>query len=164
MKLTRSFKQITSSAIITAGVVIGYFQILQTSNSSFFKSGRITWGEAKTLSDEFVNHKLLKVTHTGYPTGNGLDTTEPLRGFVFDADDLREILNTNRSRETPDEVVFYLGREEEKVGDWPFRHSAIHIIAVGRKANKLLIEDKMTGKNEPSIYDKADPCPPFCAD
>ena len=161
----KNIVQHSLTAIISAGLglLISYIQFSGNGSltASIAKSERITWKDAGTLKTEFLDKKHFKVTYED-STNPGVEITKPLVGFVFNANHLREILNDNRSKQIPDEVIFYFGQEAEKAGNWPFKHSVIHIIAVGMKGRELLINDADPRRDSPSIYDKADPCPPFC--
>lgn len=161
MKLSKSFVQISSTAIITSAIYIIYFLFFSGAPTlSFMKSDRITWPEATQLKTEYINYKPLRVTHKGQSTTDP-EKTADLQGFVFDAAHLNEIINNNQSASgNPDKVIFYLG-QDGKAGGLFTKHGIIHIIAVGIKGDILLIDDK-SGANLPSIFDKADPCPPFC--
>ena len=158
----KNIVQHSLTAILSAGLVIIYFLFTKnSSNSSFLASSeRIPLDTALKYREHFDNLKPLRVTPTGVFYSDP-EKTEPLEGFVFNASDLYEIVRENHSGLTPNEVIFYFGQDGE-AGPSTDRHGVIHIIAIGRKNNKLLIKDKDTVRNEPSIFDKADPCPPFC--
>ena len=115
------------------------------------KSGPITKVDAQKLRDEYNTSTLALQTSMS-------NRAVSLQGFVFDADDLREILDRNTSKIKPDSVIFYFGKEPgltlPNVANW-------HIIAYGMKGKQLLDFTKTAGKAE-SIKDKADPCPPNC--
>jgi len=162
MKINKSFVLPIITGLIGAGIASIYFQFSgnPTLDIAAARSERISLKDAVDYQRKFDKIKPLRVTHKGVYNSNA-EKTEPLEGFVFNASDLYEIVRNNRSGETPDEVIFYFGQDGE-AGPSTDRHGVIHIIAIGRKNNKLLIKDKDTVRNEPSIFDKADPCPPFC--
>ena len=77
-----------------------------------------------------------------------------LEGFSFDATQIDEIINHNHAGgDKPNKVVFYFGYDSA-TNQW-------HIIAYGRRNGTLLTGT--TSNADPSIFDKADPCPP-CTD
>jgi len=162
MKINKNIVQHAFTAIVSAGLAIGSSLILlkPSTSFSFANSGRITLIKSDSLRADFVKNESLKVTHKGR-NGDQKETTERLQGFVFNVSDLEEIIHNNRSKDTADEVFFYFGRDG-KTGPVLNRHGLIHIIAIGSKNDTLLLQDADQRRNEPSIFDKADPCPPFC--
>jgi hypothetical protein len=115
--------------------------------------------EAKSLRQLYEQSKLL---HTVDKSGNAI----PLYGFAFNADQIDELLNNNVSGEkSPDKIALYLGLE--MVGD----NKRWHVVAYGLKNGTLLdyvaspggkgagLDNELAGQ-QPSIFDKADPCPP----
>ena len=164
MKLTtKDFTTIAVTAIIIFLIIIGYNYLAKPGNTiSLVKSGseRITWDNAQILMKEYKNFKPLKVQHKKETDSSKLIISD-LQGFVFNASDLYEIIEENRSGEKPDEVIFYFGKQGEFTdGVFDLRKNAVmHIIAVGMKGKKLLT---LPGAKytEASIFDKADPCPP----
>ena len=123
-------------------------------------SERITWEDAVELRQEYKKYKPLQVEHKG-TSGRDSETKASLEGFVFDAQQLAEIINYNRSREAPDKVIFYFGQKGVADANTASEHGIIKIIAVGMKNNKLLVND-FNNEGKSSVFDKADPCPPFC--
>jgi hypothetical protein len=76
-----------------------------------------------------------------------------LEGFSFDIWQIQEILTRNHQGGIkPDKVAFYLGLED------PTGIRRYHIIAYGMKGTMLL--NSATKASNPSVFDKADPCPP----
>lgn len=148
--------------MIGAGLVFIYFTNKENPSHSFSsaKSERISLIDALQYRKDFDISKPLKVTHKGI-SGKDTETTEPLRGFVFNADHLREILDTNRSGVKASDVIFYIGQNGEAGSDLE-KHGIIRIIAIGMKDSVLLTRDIDQKRDSPSIFDKADPCPPFC--
>jgi hypothetical protein len=128
------------------------------------KSERISWEDAKKLKKEYEEFKPLRVRHRGV-TDTGPEEKENLRGFVFEAADLDEIIRSNHSSlGNPDKVVFLFG-QSGTFTEFPARKRAnMHIIALGMKDNVFLIDGTKADatKARASIFDKADPCPPNC--
>jgi len=130
-------------------------------------SGRITKGRSDTLRSVYRDdRKHLKTIDSTIDIHKAV----ALEGFVFDADQIREIVgDNNKSGQKPDQLVIYFGLVSEggvvgigKKRNW-------HIIALGRYKGKLLDYNKddpastaaaVTALKEASIFDKADPCPP----
>ena len=149
--------------MLTASIVFGitHFIVNSSPSFSFSKSGRIPLDTATKYREDFVKSDILKVTHRGQ--GDTLPVkTETLEGFVFNASDLIEIIEKNRSGKTPTEVIFYFGQNGRHGGLFNTKYARIQIIAIGKLDDELLTQDTMKGRDEPSIFDKADPCPPFC--
>lgn len=151
MKLNKSLVQISGTAIITAAAV--YF-LMKTPHAD---SENITWDAAKALMKEYDSDTIMK---TKYTKRDGEDTISVLKGFVFNAVQLDSIINKNQSSIQPDNVLFLFGKDGTFLAPngtaWP----NMRFIAVGLKGNQIL-----TGAppdEDPSIYDKADPCPPNC--
>ena len=119
----------------------------QNTNPFTILSTRIPQVNAINMRKDYENDpNALKINIAGKP--------EPLKGFIFEAKHLKEILDDNASGITPDHVIFYLGEEtKDEVLEY-------HMIAYGINSNKLL--DYSNSKRDPSIFDKADPCPPGC--
>lgn len=121
-------------------------------------STAISWNEAVTLKNKFKNLQPLKMETTG---PNGINQV-PLEGFTIQAAQLLEIIQNNKAGGQADAVMFYLGAEDPQQG---FTLPKYHIIAVGVNANGLMIPANDRDKSDPgksSVFDKADPCPPFC--
>ena len=167
MKLNKNFVQISLTALITSAVFVIPMAYSGTGmfNPEPVASGRISWQYALDRQLEYLRDEPLRVRH---PELDNNGTREPLKGFVFSAADLKEILNidnTNKSGQTPDEVYFFLGQE----GKFPdsflhglFRDSGhMRITAVGMR-NKTLLNTNSSGGAEVSVFDKAEPCPPMC--
>jgi hypothetical protein len=164
MKLNKNFKQISLTAMITSAVFVIPLAYSGTGlfNKEPVASERITtWQWALDRQKEYLDDRPMRVLD---PTD---DEEKNLNGFVFKAEDLKEILNIgdlNKSRETPDQVYFFMGQE----GEFPdsflhglFRKSGhMRLIAVGMKGDKLL-NTALTG-TDISVFDRADPCPPMC--
>ena len=161
MKLNKNFVQISLTALITSAVFV---LPMANSETGLFKpkpvdSMRITWQQALDMQTEYLRFRPLRVE---YPEGDSHANREDLKGFVFLASDLKEILNNNGSGEIPDKVYFQFGQEGEFGDTWfGFHHSGnIRLIAVGVRNNKVL---NTSSNGLPiSVFDKADPCPPMC--
>lgn len=111
---------------------------------------------------------VLKVRHKKI---GGADSTDvPLKGFLFDAGELLEIITDNKSGETPTDVLFYFGsygNAEEGPGK---KHARIRMIAVGVDGKKILNTatnvslakfGPPAGPADISCFDNADPTPPW---
>jgi len=151
MKLNRNFVQIGSTAVITAVAV--YF-IMKTPHAD---SEPISWKDAQAFMMQYDTANIMK---TKYTKRDGEDTISVLKGFVFNAIQLDSIINNNQSSIKPDNVLFLFGKDgailDTENTEWPI----MRFIAVGLQGNQIL-----TGaptNEDPSIYDKADPCPPNC--
>ncbi len=125
-----------------------------------WESGRITWEQAKNFKSQYTNFRPLQVLHKS-ATGRGQEVEESLQGFVFESEHLREIIDNNRSGTNPDKIIFYFGQKGIAGGTGGSLHGIINIIAVGVQGKTLLIDDA-SKSGKASIYDQADPCPPFC--
>lgn len=130
---------------------------------------RISWDSAMILMKDYLEYEPLRVKHNG-KDGNGKEQKQNLKGFIFSADALKEIIEGNHSAVDPDSVAFFFGREG-KFNDGLLNKSAnMHIIAVGIKDGKLLKGVRTPDSSSiranaffgASVFDKADPCPPFC--
>lgn len=164
----RESKIMSITFIVTAlGAFLMYtlFREDQTVALEKAKSERITSGKADSLEKEYLSFKPMYVKHRGRD-GNGADTIADLNGFIFSAAQLKEIIDSNHSgRKDVDAVAFYFGKEGHfRTG--LNRHANLHIIAIGIKNDTLLnkgLNDPTTkAALAPSIFDKADPCPPNC--
>jgi len=111
---------------------------------------RIDPTTANALQTSYATNKLIHTTNDG-----------KLLGFSFNADQIHEILYTNSSGQTPDKVVIYFGLDSLPGAVNPNKY---HVIAYGSATGVLL--NFVCGSNSeltagsPSIFDKADPCPP----
>jgi hypothetical protein len=163
MKLNKNFIQISVTALISSGASILFMASAKHEFSSipFAPSETISWETATKFRSDYVDFKPLYVR---YDDSQGRELILPLEGFVFEKAHLNEIINDNHSiYGNPDKVAFLLGQEDTfKHGSGLFdpKRGNIRMIAVGIKDSKYLI-DARSGM-QPSIYDKADPCPPNC--
>ena len=165
MKMNRNVVQITGTALVTSTLFILYLALSGPDGLTLAlaTSEKISWKDAQGLKKEYMDFRAMRVQ---YMNSQNIPVYDTLEGFVIQADHLREILDTNRSEKgNPDEVIFYFGQKGKfsEPGDGIFTPKSpnMHIIALGMKGKELLIDDK-TGGNSPSIYDKAEPCPPNC--
>jgi hypothetical protein len=134
-------------------------------------SGRITKAAFKTLDSTYAKDgKRLKTIDST------TDIHKPvtLEGFVFDAKQIREILDTNKSGKTPDQLAIYFGliRDKGILETGIHRRRNWHLITLGRYQGTLLDYNQNDPKGgavsavpalalkEASIFDKAIPCPP----
>ncbi len=157
-----------STAIITAAVAYTLYpdckeeMIVYPDNPV---SERISWEEATTGRNEYLNFKPLLVKYADPTTGS--DQISRLKGFTFEAAHLKEIINQNSSsRGNPDKITFYLsqnGTFSDNSSGTTIEYGNINLIAVGVKNNRQLIDDILSGR-QLSVFDKADPCPPNCPD
>jgi len=117
-------------------------------------STAISWNEAVSMRTKYVARTPLKMEVSGNQV--------PLEGFTIQANQLSEIISNNKSGGNADAVMFYFGAEDPAPGSTLPKY---HLIAVGIKNNALMIPSDQRDRNDPtksSVYDKADPCPPFC--
>lgn len=127
-------------------------------------SERTTYSSARTMQEEYLAFRPLKVQ---YRTEEGTEVIDSLKGFVFSADHLDEIIRGNfhfpsGSGKMPDEVLFLLGQDgtfNDKAGT---EYGNMRLTAVGMKDN-VILNGAATGTLV-SLFDKADPCPPNCPD
>jgi hypothetical protein len=152
------FAKISITAIITTGILWGCQESMhkdyedQAEISFVSNSQRISWSCAKNMIVYWKEHPLLKVADI-----DDNNKKKPLRAFRFNADQIRDIVDTKPNVEKPDEVVICIGRTPDITVNG--KHvKQIHLIVLGMKGGKLLNES-VSGL-EPRIYDKADPCPP----
>ena len=118
-------------------------------------SGPIDPVEAKKMRDEYKAYK--KCTLKVKDNGKGV----VLEGFTFDAAQIRQIVDTNASGIKPDSLYIAFGKDGEDSDGVLIKkyYAKMHIIAYGMIGKKLL--DYSTTKTKPpSVFDKADPCPP----
>jgi hypothetical protein len=133
-------------------------------------------GRANTLMTNYtgnITNSSDKLTTT-YPD-NTPNAPYALDGYSFDAGDIQQILTSNASQFTPDELVFLIGARNVNGG----AAKAWHIIALGSQGGTLLDFSTIPQTIPPpppppgaaaaaatvsfkaeSIYDKATPCPP----
>lgn len=147
------------TALVTALVFVVFNLFSANGNTFYFaKSDRISWKDALKMQKEYVPNRQHLKTRVG--SGDSV-----LRGIVFDARQLDEIINHNRhptgTDSTADEVIFYLGKDGES-GGWLSKYPNMHVIAAGMKGRYLLIDADQSTATKSSVFDKADPCPPNC--
>lgn len=121
-------------------------------------SQAISWDEAVQMKNMFTELSPMMID---IPDGRGSKSV-PLEGFKMDANQLLELINSNKNGGKADEVMFYFGAKPSATGTG---NPMFNIIAVGMKNNNLMIPATSEGKSNPessSIFDKADPCPPMC--
>jgi hypothetical protein len=160
MKINKNFVLVSLTALITAtSTALITLTILQQKDETSYTgtaSEPISWAEAQKLMTDYSNSAIMKTKYTE----SGTEKIEVLKGFVFDWDDINEIVRHNHSGIKPESIVFYLGQDGSFMDgsgkEWPI----INLIAVGMENMKILSEG-IAGQ-APSIYDKADPCPPNC--
>lgn len=88
-----------------------------------------------------------------------------LEGFVFTADQLKDLITKNKSGIKPDQVLFYLG-ENGQFSYGGNTYGKMTLTAIGMKNGVLVYKKDSTNVADPSdesIYDQADPSPPFGA-
>jgi hypothetical protein len=163
--MTHSLK-IFFAGIFTALVAISCLFILISSTTKVdvlkniytSVSTAISWNEALTLRNNYVENQPLMIDISE----NGGTRQVPLQGFTLQADQLQEIISNNKSGGNADAVMFYLGAENPLPGSTLPRYN---LIAVGIKNGALMIplsERDWDNPAKSSVFDKADPCPPFC--
>lgn len=121
-------------------------------------SSAISWNEALALKNKYLSSNPLKIEISG----QGGTSQQPLEGFTINAAQLLEIIQANKVGGKADEVVFYLGADDPAPG---FTLPRYNLIAVGKNAGGLMIPNNDRDKSDPSkssVFDKAEPCPPFC--
>ena len=131
-------------------------EVLKNINTSV--STAISWNEALSLLNTYLDMQPLMIDISE----NGGTRQVPLQGFTLQADQLQEIISNNKSGGNADAVMFYLGAERPLPGNTTPRYN---LIAVGVKNGALMIplnERDWDNPAKSSVYDKADPCPPFC--
>ena len=122
-------------------------------------SSAISWNEALALRNDFKSRSPLKIE----VEEGGSVRQLPLEGFTIQANQLMEIINSNKSGGgVADAVTFYFGSQDPAPG---FSLPRYNIIAVGVSNDKLMIpaiERDWNDPNRSSVFDKANPCPPMC--
>ncbi|MDZ4748017.1 MAG: hypothetical protein SH808_05985 [Saprospiraceae bacterium] len=163
MKLNKNLKQISATAVITSLVFVLPMAAYEVGpfSSSPVATERITWQKATDMQTQYLDFRPLRVQ---FPENDNRSERKDLKGFKFSASQLNEIINANKSGETPDEVYFFFGQEgrfgDDFLGGLFHDSGNIRLIAVGMKNNNLL--NKNPTGTEISVFDKADPCPPNC--
>lgn len=168
--LSSKLALVSITAVLTAAIMFFVMKTYYGDNredenyiysSNKFTSEPITWEEAKTMMTYWNDHALMNLRTTD---DNGR-TKQPLLAFKFNSAHIESILHNNAALdfdkgEMPDDIIFYFGRDVDSVGGvLNTKHfMKIHMIALGIKGNQLL-KDGRNGK-PPTIFDKADPCPP----
>lgn len=159
---------IISIVSFTLGMVFVYFTRPRIKAHAFAatRSTSISWDEARTMMDLYnrdINGSSLKM--------ESLDgRTTVLKGFRFDAGQIRSVLDRNPNG-TPNELVICFGATESKTTMLSGIDNSpeIHIIALGSVQDdnnpfgRLLIPEdpRAWGRSFNSgIFDHADPCPP----
>ncbi len=174
MELGTSLILIISTFLITALLFLIYNRFLLKRGTIFnFEKPdketdtRIDWGVASDWRNQYLNFKPLQVSHLPADQKSGTKkTTQSLTGFAFSAADLKEIITDNHSGRTPDKVVFFIGQDGKTGKPWHIKgqQGNIRLIAVGMQEHQLLTnmvypDDAVS--RLPSIFDHADPCPPY---
>lgn len=150
----------TALAAIGCLIILSSFStkgdLLKTTFNSI--STAISWNEAIAMRN---NYKEMQPLRIGI-SENGSMREVPLEGFTIDANQLQEIISNNKSGGSADAVMFYLGAENPLSGSTLPRYN---LIAVGLKNGVLMIPNNREEWDNPtksSVFDKAEPCPPFC--
>jgi hypothetical protein len=128
-------------------------------------SERTTWDRTRILQNEYLEFNPLKVK---YRNTAGIEVIDSLKGFVFSAEHLDEIIHHNfnfpsGSEKKPNEVLFLLGQEGSFTDIAGTNYGNMRLTAIGMK-DKTLLTSSTTGGTSVSLFDKADPCPPNCPD
>jgi hypothetical protein len=127
--------------------------------TSEIKFARIFKSEVKTKREALA----LRTAYCGDPKHLLTSDGKVLEGFIFDAKQIREIVDDNKGDiKAPDNVVIYFGLDAA-TKEW-------HIIVYGgttkTAGQPVSLMDYPKGgttlmdSRNVSIYDKADPCPP----
>jgi len=129
-------------------------------------SGRITKDTSDLLRSNYrKDRKHLKTIDSMADANKAV----ALEGFVFDAEQIREIVDYNKSGQKPDQLAIYFGLISNGGVIGIGKHRNWHLIALGRYKGKPLDYNKddpasgvsaVTALKDASIFDKADPCPP----
>ena len=161
MKLNKSFVQISTTALLTAVGVIIIMKNLQNPAPPFHGAAqaRIPWDAAQNMMKDYKDYNPT-IMKTIYPEV-GDNVVDTLEGFIFKKSQLMEILTNNHSGTNADSIIFMFGIEgtfnDNAAGViWP----NMHIIAIGMHNGTLITSAQHPYL--PSIFDKADPCPPNC--
>lgn len=168
--ITSSFASILITALLTAGIM--FFVMKQPSSNltgdvsedetyfeapTFLTSGPITKVDADSMIKYWNDHPLIKV-RTEDDNGR---TKQPLLAYRFSVANIDSIIHKNAALqpgETPDDIIIYIGRKADSVSGLKHFYQ-VHLIAMGVKNNKVL-NYSIDNNKAPSIFDKADPCPP----
>jgi len=135
-------------------VLSSYTKNVVHSTENALESTAISWDEAISLRDFYKENQPLRVQ-----SGN---SQVPLEGFTIQAQQLLEIISNNKVGGKADQVMFYLGAEAPDRGSTLPKYN---LIAVGLNGGQLMIPSSQEGRSNPSqssVFDKANPCPPFC--
>lgn len=112
---------------------------------------RISWNEAMTLRNTYTNRNPIRVDTGGI-------SSVVLEGFRMDAAAINEIMNNNKNgingNTRADQLVVYLGNEVV-AGRVQWR-----LVAAGVQNGTLLKNPNPTIRDQSSVFDRADPCPP----
>ena len=195
---TKDFITILVTAVLTAVIIIGYDNYFEkkdspgqipngpidiNSNSPMSKSkkpgGKSIQVDWKDLVDRTAEYRTFNQTNNFLKVQfdeSGTKKEDYLNGFVFTADQLRELLDKNKhtidGKSKVDQVVFYLGKN----GDFTDPATSkkfpnIHLFAIGMTINNKGIYMLNTSRTYPknatdkavdeSIFDQADPTPPY---
>lgn len=159
--LNRNSKYLTSAGENEKKDVISFAPVSKSG------SGRITKAYSDLLRSAYRDdRKHLKTIDSTTDVNKAV----ALEGFVFDADQIREIVGVNnKSGQQPDQLAIYFGLISEGGVIGIGKHRNWHIIALGRYKGKPLDYNKddpasnlspIPALKDASIFDKADPCPP----
>lgn len=144
--------------LMSVGLFFAFSNKTTQKNTDEHVSEAISWNDALAMRNKYLASSPLKTEMNN----QGTITLKSLEGFSIQADHLIEIIQNNKAGGTADAVVFYLGAEEPASG---FSLPRYNLIAVGRNSSGLMIPTNERDKSDPSkssVFDKADPCPPFC--
>jgi hypothetical protein len=150
MKFNKNVLQVGGTALLTSlfFLICNFFS---GGSGVTIKSGPIDWPKATKLKNEYEkSNQAMKVKFDK----DGKTHKDVLKGLVFETKHLDDLINHTSTGIRPDSIIIYFGREGSFY-DFPKWYSNLHIIAVGIKDGKILESD---------VYDKADPCPPYCPD
>ncbi len=145
-----------SAVFVFCSIVVlsSYTQKEATTTDHLLESMAISWNEAVSLRNFYKENQPLKIQ-----SGN---EQVPLEGFTIQANQLLEIISNNKIGGKADQVMFYLGAEAPERGSTLPKYN---LIAVGLNGGQLMIPSNQEGRSNPSqssVFDKANPCPPFC--
>lgn len=117
---------------------------------SLFTSGPISSSDMDDLRDYWKRYKVYQDVKSVYKAQDGTIKLDQIQGFVFEANDVRQILYQGNRKMKADQVVFYLGGKDTTIGTTTY--PSLRLIALGAEKGYLL-------KNK-YIFDHADPIPP----
>lgn len=163
MKIKKPFNWHLFYLSLIGGLIISTSFTSKQLSPTFAESSAISWNEALALKDKYLELAPMKIEYVN-PSNPNTKLIKTLEAFKIKASDLIEIIQNNKSGNgyPADNVMFYMGAKAPASG---YTLPSYQLIAVGMRNNQLMIPAIGSDRNDPnksSVYDKADPCPPFC--